>query len=101
MDKSKAFAEVIGQDKPVLVDFYAEWCGPCKMMAPELQELKSRVGERATIIKVDVDNNPAVSGMYQIRGVPTLILFKNGEVKWRQSGVVRAGELEKIIQQFL
>lgn len=99
-DKSGAFAQVIGQDKPVLVDFYAEWCGPCKMMAPELQELKSRVGDAATIIKIDVDNNPAVAGMYGIRGVPTLILFRKGEVKWRQSGVVRAGELEKIIQQY-
>ncbi len=99
-DKSNAFAKVIGQDKPVLVDFYAEWCGPCKMMAPELQELKSRVGDAATIIKVDVDQNPAVSGAYGIRGVPTLILFRKGEVKWRQSGVVRAAELERIIQQF-
>jgi thioredoxin 1 len=99
-DRSGAFAKVIGQDKPVLVDFYAEWCGPCKMMAPELQELKSRIGDAATIIKVDVDNNPAVFAKYGIRGVPTLILFRKGEVKWRQSGVVRTAELERVIQQF-
>lgn len=93
------FSEIINQDKPVLVDFFAEWCGPCKVQAPMLSELKERVGEKASIIKIDVDKNPQVAAQFAVRGVPTLILFHQGEIKWRQSGVVPTDELERLIQQ--
>ncbi len=92
------FEEIIAKDKPVLVDFFAEWCGPCKMMPPILQEVKSKVGDTADIIKVDVDINQAVAVKYQIRSIPTLMLFRKGKALWRQSGVVPAVELEKIIR---
>ncbi len=93
-----AFSDLINGDKPVLVDFFAEWCEPCKVMKPILDELKSSVKENVTIIKIDVDKNPAVASHYEIRGVPTLILFRKGEILWRQSGVVQRQELEKILQ---
>ncbi|TXJ28747.1 MAG: thioredoxin [Chitinophagaceae bacterium] len=95
------FREVIGQDKPVLVDFFAEWCGPCKTQAPILEEVKQRVGDRASIIKIDVDKSPQTAVEFGIRGVPTLILFKKGKVRWRQSGVSSANDLERLIRENL
>ena len=95
------FSELVKSSTPTLVDFSAEWCGPCKAMKPILDELKTKIGNRATIIKIDVDKNPHVSEKFKIQGVPTLILFKNGEIKWRQSGVISAGNLESIIRQHL
>jgi thioredoxin 1 len=93
------FNEIINSEKPVLVDFSAEWCGPCKMMKPILEDLKSRMGDRATILKVDIDQNPKAAAAFKIQSVPTLIIFKKGAVRWRKSGVVQAKELENLLQQ--
>lgn len=100
-EKSKTFSELISSDKPVLVDFFAEWCGPCKMMKPVLEELKRRLGDKVTVIKVDVDKSPLVASEYNIQGVPTLILFRKKEIKWRKSGVIPANHLEQIVGQNL
>lgn len=101
MVRERTFQEVIASEKPVLVDFFAEWCGPCKMMSPILSELKSLLGERATVIKVDVDRNPGAAEAYGVRGVPTLVLFKNGQPVWRRSGVMSAVQLQNAIAPHL
>lgn len=91
------FSSLINKDKPVLVDFFAEWCGPCKMMIPILKEVKDALGEKANVIKIDVDKNQGLAAQLQVRGVPTLILYKNGKQLWRQSGVVQKNDLISLI----
>ena len=95
----ETFSDIIKGDKPVLVDFYAEWCGPCKMMKPALEELRNLMGDKIRILKIDVDKNQPVANSLNISGVPTLILFKNGQMLWRQSGVHSAKQLQSIISQ--
>jgi len=94
---SNSFDNIIKSEKPVLIDFFATWCGPCKMLAPVLKEVKDSLGERITILKIDVDKNQELSSKYQVRGVPTMILFQNGKQLWRQSGVLTKDEIIKTI----
>ncbi|WP_420322020.1 thioredoxin [Flagellimonas sp.] len=92
-----SFSKLIKSKPQVLVDFYADWCGPCKMLAPILGQVKEELGDQIRIAKIDVDKNPKIAGKYQVRGVPTMILFKDGKQVWRQSGVVPKNELINII----
>ncbi len=95
------FQEIVNSEKPVLVDFAAEWCGPCKMMKPILKDLKNQMGDDITIITVNIDRNQAAAAQYNIRSVPTLMIFKKGESLWRQSGVLQAGQLQSILKQYM
>lgn len=97
MSGMSKFSDLINQDTPVLVDFFAEWCGPCKMLGPILKQVKDNLGTRVSIIKIDVDKNQALAAKYQVKGVPTMLLFKNGKQVWRQSGVLQKDEIINII----
>lgn len=99
-NKKESFGTLIKGSTPVLVDFTATWCGPCKMMKPVLEQLHQQMGERVRIIKIDIDKSPAAASAYQVQSVPTLILFQNGKTLWRQSGVLQASQLKKIIEQY-
>lgn len=96
----ESFSDLIKNERPTFVDFSAEWCGPCKMMAPILAELKEVVGDKAKIIKIDIDRNPKAAAAYQVQSVPTLMLFKKGNVVWRQSGVMTTQALKNVIDQY-
>ncbi|GAA4940965.1 thioredoxin [Algibacter agarivorans] len=95
------FNTIIQSELPVLIDFHADWCGPCKMLAPILKEVKEELEDAIKIIKIDVDKNQPLAAKYQVRGVPTMLLFKNGEQVWRQSGVLQKNDIISIIKQYI
>ena len=96
-----SFNKIINSDTPVLVDFHADWCGPCKMLAPILKQVKDEMGNALKIVKIDVDKNQSLASTYQVRGVPTMILFKNGKQVWRQSGVLQKNDILQVVQQHI
>ncbi len=96
----ESFKDIIKSKKPTLVDFFATWCGPCKTMAPILDQLKKEMGDQVRILKIDVDRNPKVAAQFQVRGVPTFVLFKDGKAVWRQSGGMPKGVLKEAIRRF-
>jgi thioredoxin 1 len=100
-NKQETFGQLIQGDTPVLVDFFAEWCQPCKLMKPILQDLHAKMPNDLRIIKIDIDKSPAAAGVYQVQSVPTLVLFRRGKILWRQSGVVPAAQLEQTVRSFL
>ncbi|MBN8678015.1 MAG: thioredoxin [Chitinophagales bacterium] len=93
------FSDLTNSDKPVLVDFYADWCAPCRAMKPILEDLKAQLGDGVSIYKIDVDKNQMIAERYAIRSIPTIILFKNGEPVWRKSGVASSVELQRMVEQ--
>lgn len=94
-----SFTEIINQNRPVLVDFFAEWCGPCKMMSPILKEVKAELNDEVSILKIDVDKNQNLAAKFQVRGVPTFVLFKEGKQVWRQSAMLQKKDLISVIKQ--
>ncbi len=94
------FSEIVNKEQPVLIDFFATWCGPCQTLAPILKQVKDELGDSVSVIKIDVDKNQAIAAQFQVRGVPTLLLFKNGQQVWRQSGVLSKNDLISIIKQY-
>lgn len=94
------FEELIASDTPILIDFFAEWCGPCKTLSPTLQQLAHEAGDDLKIVKIDVDRNPKLATKYKISGVPTLMLFKKTELKWRQSGVLSLQQLKSVVEKY-
>lgn len=95
------FEDIIKSEKPVLIDFFATWCGPCKMMHPVLEELHNKLNDKVRIIKIDIDKNEALANIYRVQSVPTLMIFKNGELQWRESGARSAADLESILQKYI
>ncbi len=95
-----SFSNIIDSEIPVLVDFFADWCGPCKVLAPILKEVKDELGDNIKILKIDVDKNQPLSTKYQVRGVPTMILFKDGKQLWRQSGVLQKNDIISVINSY-
>lgn len=96
-----SFDKIIDSETPVLIDFFADWCGPCKMLAPILTQVKSDLGDKIKVIKIDVDKNQSLAAKYQVKGVPTMLLFKNGKQVWRQSGVLQKNDIIKVIAPHL
>lgn len=94
-----SFKEIIKGEKPVLVDFYADWCGPCQTMGPVIDEIKKHYGEQLRVLKINVDNNQATAQKYKVRGVPTFLLFKNGEINWRSAGIQTRTNLKEVIDK--